>query len=65
VALVVVLRPPLHGQKQTLANVAQGAHAEADVEELEVDGEEVVVLQSPGQSTLIWIADEGDKRSGR
>jgi anti-sigma factor RsiW len=64
-ALVVILRPPgpaakpASDQALALASADQGAHAQADIDELEVYGEEGSVLQLPGQSTVIWVSDVG------
>ena len=62
-ALVVILRPPAPlsrpSNNQALALADPAAHAQADIDELEVYGEEGSVLQLPGQSTVIWVSDEG------
>lgn len=64
-ALGVGLRPRPIAHQPTepavaLASAARGAHAQADqadIDELEIFGQEGVVLQIPGQSTVIWVSE--------
>ncbi len=76
-ALSVGLRPspvslPSAEGALALASASRGVHApeaeqdrQADIEELEVYGQEGVVLQIPGQSTVIWVTEPGRAGSGQ
>ena len=63
-ALVVVLQPAGrtgNSAGERLALAAADVQGQADVEELDVYGQEGTVLQLPGQ-TVIWVDDQGPAR---
>ena len=64
-ALVVVLQPAIRtgnsAGERRLALAAADLVGQAEVEELDVYGQEGTVLQLPGQ-TLIWVDDQGPAR---
>jgi len=58
VAAQVAPRVDRQDQSLALASARLAMHAQADIEQLEVYGQEGVVLQIPGQSTMIWVTDD-------
>ena len=64
VALLVVLRPPgptVAADQPVAVAALDAADKEAQIDALDVYGQEGTVLQFPGQ-TVIWVTDEGPRQ---